>query len=198
MHKQDLINTKWDVSNWTTHQKSILLGACEEYGFKVHPITRGNIARVNLIYVNDENVTHGLAGLSQTCRRTQKVYADLLQISSKKHTAQQLAKARFEEAVKQTGGGSCNYYKVEVKHPTTQPKPYIVECNDLIESLDLTFAEANIYKELFRTANERTHNNGKQGNTPTRAAEKVLFFALRNAIHNGVNVETFLSELNLK
>ena len=96
-----------------------------------------------------------------------------------------------------TGGGSCNYYMVKVNKPTTLQDPYTVECNDLIESLGLTWQEANIYKEIFRTANERTHNNGKQGNNPKRAAEKVLFFALRNAVHNGVDIGKMMIDLNL-
>lgn len=95
-------------------------------------------------------------------------------------------------------GGSCNYYMVRVESPTTLPEPYTVECNDLIESLGLSFKEANIVKEIFRTANERTHGNGKDGNTPKRAAEKILFFAIRNAITNGVDIEKFTSEINLK
>lgn len=95
-------------------------------------------------------------------------------------------------------GGSCNYYMVRVEKPTTLSEPYTVECNDLIESLGLSFKEANIVKEIFRTANERTHGNGKDGNTPKRAAEKILFFAIRNAITNGVDIDKFTSEINLK
>lgn len=102
------------------------------------------------------------------------------------------------EMANKSGGGSCNYYIVDVDKPTTLKGQYTVECNDLIEALGLSFAEANIYKEIFRTANERTHNNGKQGNNPKRAAEKVLFFAIRNAIKNNVDIGRLLSELNLK
>lgn len=98
----------------------------------------------------------------------------------------------------QLSGGSCNYYMVDVKKPTTLKDAYTVECNDLIEALGLTPQEANIYKEIFRTANERTHGNGKDGNNPKRAAEKVLFFAIRHAILNGVDIEKFTSEINLK
>lgn len=103
-----------------------------------------------------------------------------------------------EQPQPQLSGGSCNYYMVNVKKPTTLKDAYTVECNDLIESLGLTPQEANIYKEIFRTANERTHGNGKDGNNPKRAAEKVLFFAIRHAILNGVDIEKFTSEINLK
>lgn len=97
-----------------------------------------------------------------------------------------------------SGGGSCNYYMVDVKRPTTLPEPYTIECNDIIEALGLSFKEANIIKEIFRTANERTNDNGKSGNTEKRAAEKVLFFAIRHAVSSGVNVESFIQEINLK
>lgn len=95
-------------------------------------------------------------------------------------------------------GGSCNYYIVNVTNPTTANEPYTAECNDVIEALQLSFAEANIYKEIWRTANGKAHNNGKPDNDPVRAAEKVLFFAVRNAILSGVDVKEVLSKMNLQ
>ena len=93
-------------------------------------------------------------------------------------------------------GGSTNYYKVHVAKPTTLPESYDIECNDLIEALRLNPQESNILKEIFRTANERTHGNGKAGNGPKRAAEKVLFFAVRNAVLNYVDVGKIVNEIN--
>ena len=49
----------------------------------------------------------------------------------------------------ENSGGSCDYYKVKIKSPTTAKEPYIAECNDVIEALNMTYAEANIFKELF-------------------------------------------------
>lgn len=225
MNKEEFFNTKWDISSWNRRDRLKFLKLVGSNGFAVNNATYHLIDSITALYISKGlSVTHGY-DLSSTCGRKEKFHTDVFPFgSTEKHAKQQLAKARFDGAAKpkssnyfyhdepknsesdgvginyydQTGGGSCNYYKVKVEHPTTLPEPYEVECNDLIESLGLTFAEANIYKELFRTANERTHSNEKQGNTPARAAEKVLFFALRNAIHNGVNVEKFLYELNIK
>lgn len=83
-------------------------------------------------------------------------------------------------------GGSCDYYRVKVYKPTTAEHPYVAECNDVIEELDMTYAEANIFKEIWRTAAARTLGKKKAGHTNVRGAEKVLFFAKRNAILNGV------------
>lgn len=100
--------------------------------------------------------------------------------------------------MKKLSGGSCDYYNVDITHPTTVKSPYTASCNDVIEALQLSSAESNIYKEIWRTANGRAHNNGKPDNDPIRAAEKVLFFAVRNAILSGVDVNAILSKMNLQ
>lgn len=68
-------------------------------------------------------------------------------------------------------GGSVSYYTVKVKG---QP----VECGDVIDALQLTFNEANIVKEIWRTANARL-GNGKPGHTALYGAEKVAYYANR-------------------
>ena len=74
-------------------------------------------------------------------------------------------------------GGSNDYYKIFVRNPTTLKTPYWAECNDIIESLGLTFAEANIIKAIWRIAQWR---RGVQKKTkPLYDAEKVSFFAER-------------------
>ena len=78
-------------------------------------------------------------------------------------------------------GGSCDYYRVGVTHPMTKAQvPYIAECGDIMESLEMTYAEANMFKEIWRTAAERTLGLKKAGNNAKRAAEKIVFFAERN------------------
>lgn len=73
-----------------------------------------------------------------------------------------------------------NYYLVNIEHPQRESQqPYTAECEDIIDALNMTFDEANIFKEIWRTANARTHNKGKAGNTPARAAEKILHYAKR-------------------
>lgn len=76
-------------------------------------------------------------------------------------------------------GGFVNYYLVAVDHPqrTNQP-PYQAECEDIIDALELTPDEANIFKEIWRTARQR-QGTGKLGNTPVRAAEKMVHYSNR-------------------
>lgn len=76
-------------------------------------------------------------------------------------------------------GGLVNYYLSWVAHPQRPNQaPYMAECEDIVESLELNPDEANIFKEIWRTANARK-GNGKPGNTPVRAAEKYVHYGQR-------------------
>lgn len=75
-------------------------------------------------------------------------------------------------------GGSSDYYKVHIAKPTSGGKPYMAECNDIIESLGMTFAEGNILKALWRRAMAR-NGSGKKGSSPLYDSEKIEFFAKR-------------------
>ena len=99
--------------------------------------------------------------------------------------ARQQIEQRKQEA--EDSGGSCNYYKADIENPTTPyVLPYTAECNDLIETLDMTYAEANMFKEIWRTAAARTLGKEKAGHSAVRGAEKIQFFAARHALQNGV------------
>ena len=112
---------------------------------------------------------------------------------------QSSAKGDWEEAeprpnestpTEESSGGSCDYYKCPIKNPTTKDLQfelgdgvvYIAECNDIIENLDMTYAEANMFKEIWRSAAARTLGKKKAGHTDIRGAEKIVFFADRNLI----------------
>lgn len=75
-------------------------------------------------------------------------------------------------------GGSSDYYKVTVERPTSGGDPYVAECNDIIESLNMTFAEGNIFKAVWRRAAAK-QGNGKPGNSAQYDAEKIVFFGQR-------------------
>lgn len=80
----------------------------------------------------------------------------------------------------ENSGLRVNYYLAEIEHPQREDqKAYTAECEDIIDALNMTFDEANIFKEIWRTANARTNQKGKAGNTPVRAAEKLLHYAKR-------------------
>lgn len=86
----------------------------------------------------------------------------------------------------ENSGGSCDYYRVPIERPTTESQePYIAECNDVIEALNMTYAEANMFKEIWRGASARELGKIKEGNTAKRGAEKIVFFADRHAIKHG-------------
>jgi hypothetical protein len=77
-------------------------------------------------------------------------------------------------------GLSTDYYKVSINNPTTPlVEPYSAECNDVIEALDMTYAEANVFKAIWRKSAQRTLGLSKGGNTQVYDAEKCVFFSSR-------------------
>lgn len=83
----------------------------------------------------------------------------------------------------QLTGGSSDYYQVHIANPTTPnlntTSTYVAECNDIIEALELNFAEGNILKAIWRRAALR-QGRGKPGVTSgIYDAEKIKFFADR-------------------
>lgn len=77
--------------------------------------------------------------------------------------------------------GSLNrYYLSRVEFPQREDQPaYTAECEDLIESLRLNPDEANIFKEIWRSANARL-GNGKPDHKALYGAEKINHYAGRN------------------
>lgn len=76
-------------------------------------------------------------------------------------------------------GGRVSYYLVNVTHPQREDQEaYQAECEDIIEALELSFDEANIFKEIWRSANARKHN-GKPGHSPLYGAQKIVHYAGR-------------------
>lgn len=77
-------------------------------------------------------------------------------------------------------GGLSNYYLSRVEFPQREDQPpYTAECEDLIESLRLNPDEANIFKEIWRSANARL-GNGKPDHKALYGAEKINHYAGRN------------------
>lgn len=78
-------------------------------------------------------------------------------------------------------GASVSYYTVRVQNPTSGGDTYEVECNDIIEALDLNYAEGNVFKAIWRRAAERNLGLVKAGSKGDGLydAEKVVFFGQR-------------------
>lgn len=77
-------------------------------------------------------------------------------------------------------GGSSSYYMLHIDTPTTLAEPYDCETNDIIEALEMTPAEANIFKAVWRKAAARTLGKVKKGyDNGLYDAEKCAFFSER-------------------
>ena len=80
--------------------------------------------------------------------------------------------------ITETSSGRDNdYWLVDIKDPK-RLDPYTVECEDLIEALEMTFQEGEAFKAIFRKCKARL-GEGKPGDTPLRNAEKVAHFGSR-------------------
>lgn len=79
-------------------------------------------------------------------------------------------------------GGSSSYYKVLVKNPTTLSEPYEAECNDIIEALEMNFAEGNAFKAIWRKAKARQGVVKRGYDNGLYDSEKVVFFGERMVV----------------
>lgn len=75
-------------------------------------------------------------------------------------------------------GGNVNYYLAEIPHPK-RLAPYVAECEDIIEALNMTFAEGSAFKAIWRSCAERTLGKLKRGGDSVRDAEKVIYYGGR-------------------
>lgn len=78
---------------------------------------------------------------------------------------------------KEITGGDVNYYLIEITDPK-RLKPYVAEVEDLIEALDMNFAEGTILKSLVRLCKLR-QGMGKPGSSNLYEAKKIKYYADR-------------------
>lgn len=85
------------------------------------------------------------------------------------------------QPVEEYTGSSVSYYSVPVDNPTDSNKdPYVAECNDIIEALDMNYAEGNAFKAIWRSCAARKFGAAKKGyDDGLYDAEKVVFFGKR-------------------
>ena len=84
-----------------------------------------------------------------------------------------------EEPVPEYTGGSSSYYKVDVSNPVSAGDPYTVECQDVIEALDMSFSEGNIFKAIWRICAAKKGKAKKGYEDSVYDLEKIIFFAQR-------------------
>lgn len=82
-----------------------------------------------------------------------------------------------EEESGEYTGGSSSYYDVEVNG--TQ-----IRCLDIIEALQMNYAEGNAFKAVWRIAAAK-QGKLKKGNTMLYDAEKIAFFGERMVTEHG-------------
>lgn len=91
-------------------------------------------------------------------------------------------KDTLDEIEAEHTGGSVSYYDVTISKWTNpkhqQKKPVTVSCNDIIESLEMNYAQGNAFKALWRIAAAK-QGKLKKGNNTGYDAEKVCFFGDR-------------------
>lgn len=78
-------------------------------------------------------------------------------------------------------GGSVGYYKLFVPEPANLPEPYTCECEDIINALNMTFAEGNQFKAIWRSCAAREQDLFKPGMDKDGVydAEKMVYYSLQ-------------------
>lgn len=85
-----------------------------------------------------------------------------------------------------SGGGKLqgdHYYRVAISEPISpELVPYVAECADIIEALNMTFNEGEAFKAIWRLAAGR-QGRGKPDSKPQYNADKVAHYGQRVAAH---------------
>jgi len=89
-----------------------------------------------------------------------------------------------EQQAEEYTGGKVSYYEVPIEHPTREGRdPYTAECNDIIEALEMNFAEGEAFKALWRRAAARKLVSVKKGyDEGLYDAQKVVFYGQRELL----------------
>ncbi len=74
-------------------------------------------------------------------------------------------------------GGNVNYYLIDITNPK-RLDPYVVEVEDIIEALNMEFAEGTILKSLIRYCKLK-QGLGKPGSSEKYEAKKIKYYADR-------------------
>jgi len=72
--------------------------------------------------------------------------------------------------IREHTGGSVSYYGIELADGTK------VQCNDVIKALNMTYAEGNVFKAVWRIAAARQGKSKRGYDDALYDAEKVVFF----------------------
>ena len=91
-----------------------------------------------------------------------------------------------------------HYYLVEVNKPAMAGlPPYVAEAQDIIAALDMTFAEGEAFKALWRACRMR-QGFGKPGATADYDFDKLAHYGVRANVENKTKQEYVPGELFVK
>lgn len=83
-------------------------------------------------------------------------------------------------ALPENSGAHAAYYELTIQRPKSGGAAYKVECQDIIEALQMDFNEGNVFKGIWRRCAARTLGKVKKGNEDTLYdAQKVEFYSNR-------------------
>lgn len=140
--------------------------------YKKNGLITFNLCGVTYHAEEDE---HGMLGLPLTSP-LRKDYPDVHKVMG----ALRKKLADFVEG--EHTGNSVSYYDVTITHWTNpehqQDNPVTVSCNDIIEALNMNYAQANVFKAQWRIAAAK-QGKLKKGNNTVYDAEKSCFFSNR-------------------
>ncbi|MCD1628452.1 hypothetical protein K7I15_00890 [Marinobacter shengliensis] len=92
-----------------------------------------------------------------------------------------------QEETRESSGGDNDYWLLHIPNPK-RLEPYTVECEDIIEAMEMTFQEGEAFKALFRKCKIRM-GDGKPGDSELRCSEKVAHFGQRMVVMDQRKVE---------
>ena len=100
-------------------------------------------------------------------------------------------KSMGETIKKEYTGSSTSYYKLFITTPASSSHTYTAECLDIIEELNMNFAEGEAFKALWRRAAARKFGAKKRGYDTTGLydAEKAEFYSHRLVVQSQLRKE---------
>lgn len=153
---------------------------CTEVALKEHNDTLAENTRLVAELANQTALVEKLEHLLQSARNE----AEHLRRQAQTYTT---AVEDSAKPAQEYTGGSVSYYKALVQNPTEDGRaPYVAECNDIIEALNMDFAEGNAFKAIWRKAAARIGKQKRGYDGGLYDAEKVVFFGERMVIKAGI------------
>lgn len=125
------------------------------------------------------NARHGVASTSGETATVRPKVAEMMPPPSPPEPSRdgrRIADIREGE----NSGGDVDYYRVYIEDPK-RTEPYMAECEDIIETLKMPFADASAFKAIWRKNAQQALGHMKRGADAhgIRDSEKVEYYGAR-------------------